>query len=117
MPQDAVHTPTEVTDMLRTIMSDMSTKADIEELRQDLQAVRSEVAKKDDMRRAVMEAKHELMDHTTRECGKVRGDLIFLLRKEDEKVDDFVASVERGGVLSREEALRLQCSGPFSKLA
>lgn len=101
----AVHTPMEATEMLRFMMANMPLRSEVA-TKEDIKTIRSDMAK----------LGQDLRDHTTRECAKVRGDFNFALRKEDEKVDELVSAVERGGVIEFAEAKRIRHLGPFPKL-
>lgn len=124
----AVHTPMEATEMLRFMMANMPLRSEVatkEDLKAcatkaDIAAIRSEMATKEDIktiRSDMAKLGQDLRDHTTRECTKVRGDFTGALRKEDEKVDELVSAVERGGVIEFAEAKRIRHLGPFQKLA
>ncbi len=92
----------EVTETLTLIVHNMSTKDDIVELRQEL---RSEI----------QQVKHELMDHVSRETSKVRGDLVSLLRKEDEKIDGVIDVIADKRLVTPQAAENLRAIGPFKR--
>lgn len=113
--KEEAHTPMEATEMLRTIMTSMATKDDIALIhatmatKEDLKAF----ATKEDVRSMIGEAKQELKDHTTRECAKVRGDLVSVAHRQDEKINEFVRTAQKCGTISRAHADRLTAINPF----
>ena len=81
---EEVHTPGEVTEMFRILMETVATKDDL-----------NRFATKEDVKQMIAEAKHELKDHTTRECAKVRGDLTAIAHRQDEKANEFIRTAAK----------------------
>ena len=108
-----IFTPEESTEILTFIAQNMATKQDLTNLATELRSEMSGLASKKDLKAS----EQRVMDHTMRECAKLRGDLISSLRKEDEKADEHIRTNEGAGVFNTEESARLQHLGPFPKLA
>lgn len=112
----AVHTPQETTELLRYIAHNMVTREDLEINNEELsKKIKEEI--KGEIRMEIKASEQRVMDHTTRECAKIRGDLVVLIRKEDEKVDEFVRVVATNDGISSADRLRIERLGPFPKLA
>lgn len=114
-PEDA-HTPMEATAMLRYLIDNMPLRSEVA-TKDDIAAIRSEMATKEDVRKMIGEAKQELKDHTTRECAKVRGDLISVAHRQDEKTNEFVRTAQKSGTISCANADRLVTINPFAQPA
>ncbi len=117
---EEAHTPGEVTEMFRILMNTMATKEDLKQFatKDDLNrfATKEDLnrfATKDDVKQMIAEAKHELKDHTTRECAKVRGDLTAIAHRQDEKANEFIRTAAKSEAISRADAGRLHAINPF----
>ena len=123
---EETHTPGEVTEMFRWLTHNVVTHTD---LREEMGKIRGEMAEMEariDTRMATKEdltkmatkedlAKlgQDLRDHTTRECAKVRGDLILIAHRQDEKTNEFVRTAPKSGTISRADSAHLQAINPF----
>ncbi len=70
---------------------------------------------KEDLKKVIGETKHELMDHTTRECAKVRGDLTAIAHRQDEKANEFIRTAQKSGTISKADGVRLITINPFAQ--
>ena len=70
---------------------------------------------KEDLKKVIGETKHELMDHTTRECAKVRGDLTAIAHRQDEKANEFIRTAQKSGTISEADGVRLITINPFAQ--
>lgn len=121
-----VFTPAESTEMLQFIATNMVTKDEFKEAidkmatKEELQEVVDNMATKADfhtLRSEIRSSEQHMIDHMTRETNKVHGDLNVSLRREDEKVDEFICAVEVAGGISKKESMRLQRLGPMVKIS
>ena len=121
-----VHTPGEVTEMFRWLKDNMVTRTDLQvemgkiygemaamEARIDARMATKEDLKKLATKEDLAKLGQDLRDHTTRECGKVRGDLVAIAHRQDEKTNEFVRTAAKSGTISRVESTRLQAINPF----
>lgn len=65
------------------------------------------------LRVEINKAKQEAMDHTSRECAKLRGDMIVLHRKADLRTDVLTTILHEKNVLTDEEKTVIQRYSPF----
>lgn len=103
--EERAHTPQEVTEIMRGILETLGglvTKEDAKSF-----------ATKEDLSKVIAEAKNELKDHTTRECAKVRGDLVAIAHRQDEKTNEFVRTAQKSGTISKNDGIRLLEINPF----
>lgn len=111
--QQDTHTPEETTQMLRQILEAIGNTA----TKDNIVQIRAEMATKEDVRKMIAESEHRVKDYTDKRIGEAEGKIIGIVRKEDEKIDETIRTLEVNEVVSTEESGRLQHLGPFTKLA
>lgn len=99
-------TPTETVEMLQFIVDNMLVKQDLDEANERLRV---------EFRSMLKETEHKLMDHTSREVAKVRGDLVGMMRVADEKSDTIITEIEDRGVITPMRGRAMRELGPFRK--
>ncbi len=103
VPQD-LFTPEEATEMLQYLANNSVTKDHLDASFVDFgKIIDSKLGK----------FSQDIKDHTTRECAKVRGDLVAIAHRQDEKTNEFVRTAAKSGTISRADAGRLQGINPF----
>lgn len=105
-----VHSLDEVTTMLRYLVTNCPTKTEVVGIVENaVNGVAHE------LRVEIKTSQQMVMDHTTKECAKVRGDLISLARRQDSKSNEIIYAAEQEGSLSKSESVRLRAINPFSR--
>lgn len=129
--QKKVFTPEESTELLHYIATNMATKGELDEIRMDLDDMRTNMVTKVDLeeaenriktdlttelRKEIKASEQRVMDYTDRRVAQAEGKIIGFIRKEDEKVDEHIRATEASGAISTKESQHLQQLGPFPKL-
>lgn len=113
----ATHSKNEVTELLRYLAQNCVTKTDVREIVTDI--VKEIVPGLIDARvrpiisSEIKASEQRMMDHTTRECAKVRGDLVIAARQQDEKTNEVVRLAEKKKLFSSSESQNLQSINPL----
>ena len=94
--QKKVHSPDEMSEMLRYLVRVTVTREDVFEI----------------VNKAISEAKYELKDHTSREVAKIR-DSIYV---GDQKTNEFVRTAQKSRAISRADADRLVAINPLKSM-
>jgi hypothetical protein len=105
----ATHSKNEVTEMLRYLVQNCVTKSDVREIVAEI--VPGIV--KPIISAEIKASEQRMMDHTTRECAKVRGDLVIAARQQDEKTNEVIRLAEKKRLFSSSESQNLQSINPL----
>lgn len=107
-----VFTPRETTEVLCFIKDNMVTRTDV------VNIIHSEVPPLIDVavNKAIGAAKLELIDHIDRKTAEVRGDLISVARKIDQKTDVLTDILKHKKYLSPKEASTVKSFSPFPQI-
>jgi hypothetical protein len=101
----ATHSKNEVTELLRYLAQNCVTKTDLAEIVPGL--VKPIISAE------IKASEQRMMDHTTRECAKVRGDLVIAARQQDEKTNEVIRLAEKKKLFSSSESQNLQSINPL----
>lgn len=101
----ATHSKNEVTELLRYLAQNCVTKTDLAEIVPGL--VKPIISAE------IKASEQRMMDHTTRECAKVRGDLVIAARQQDEKTNEVIRLAEKKRLFSSSESQNLQSINPL----
>jgi hypothetical protein len=93
--------------------SDTTDTHSLKEMSEMLRYLVQNCVTKSDLTLILAELKYELKDHTTRECGKLRGDLLEIAHRQDEKTNELVRVIEKSGSIPKKEAIRVIEINPF----
>lgn len=109
----ATHSKNEVTELLRYLAQNCVTKTDVREIVTDIvKEIVPEIVKPI-ISSEIKASEQRMMDHTTRECAKVRGDLIVIARQHDEKTNELIRTIEKKKLFSSSESHKLQSINPL----
>lgn len=66
-----------------------------------------------ELKQEISKSKNEIMSYVDKRDGRYKGELISLIRKEDEKVNQTITALEQTKTIEPKTAERLQALGPF----
>lgn len=113
MPKEVIFTPRETTEVLLFIKDNMVTRPDVEEIVNKAIDTRVPGIVLDIVHPIVNKAKQEMIDHIDRKTAEVRGDLVVISRKLDDKIDLLTDTLAHKKVLTKNEAVRVKQASPF----
>ena len=103
-----------VLDQLKTIHTDVKDiKRNVGDIIETQAHLVATVITHEELRTEVTKAKQELMDHTTKECAKVQGNLVSISRKIDGRTDTLTTTLHEKKLLSASEKADLFTKSPF----
>lgn len=66
-----------------------------------------------ELKQEISKSKNEIMAYVDKKDDRYRGELVSLLRKEDEKVDQTIITLEQTKMIAPQTAEQLKALGPF----
>ena len=87
---------------------------EIMEFLQEHMMTRTEIEGRfDDVEKKINQTKLDLLDAMDDKLGDLKGDLVILMRKEDQKVDHLIKLLEEKSVITAQDAVSLLNIRPF----
>lgn len=67
-----------------------------------------------ELKQEISKSKHEIMSYVDKRDARYKGELISLIRKEDEKVNQTIIALEQTKTIAPQTAEQLKALGPFT---